>query len=54
MCSYKINFIYAFNDQQTRIKLNKAMIMLESTDDNFNKQCFIHVLNLLTLLIYYF
>lgn len=37
MCSYKINFIYAFNNLQARIKLTKTMVVLTSIGDNFNK-----------------
>lgn len=37
MCSYKINLIDAFNNQQTRIKLNGTVAVLPSVGDNFNK-----------------
>ena len=37
MFSYKINFIYAFNNQQTRIKLNRTVAVLPGIGDNFNK-----------------
>ena len=37
MCSHKINFTDAFNNQQTRIKLNRTVAMLPSIGDNFSK-----------------
>lgn len=32
-----MNFIYAFKNQQTKISLNKTMLMVESIADNSSK-----------------
>lgn len=52
MCWYEMNFIYAFNNQQTKISLNKTLLMVESIADNSNEWSFFLVLNLVILLIY--